>query len=64
MSSRITRPYRGRDGQKHIASIPAAIEEPDLTKADTRHALAMTIFEGKAEALRKIRPVAHSGTGV
>ncbi len=50
----------GRDGLKDIASIPAArtatLDEPDLTKADTRHALAMTILEGKAEALRKVNP--------
>ena len=46
----------GRDGLKDIASIPATIDEPDLTKADTRHALAMTILEGKAEALRKVNP--------
>ena len=46
----------GRDGLQDIASIPAAIDEPDLTKADTRHALAMAILEGKAEALRKVNP--------
>ena len=46
----------GRDGLKDIASIPAALDEPDLTKADTRHALAMTVLEGKAEALRKVNP--------
>ena len=46
----------GRDGLKDIASIPATLDEPDLTKADTRHALAMTILEGKAEALRKVNP--------
>ena len=46
----------GRDALKDIASIPAAIEEPDLTKADTRHALAMAVLEGKAEALRKSDP--------
>ena len=46
----------GRDGLKDIASIPAAIEEPDLTKADTRHALAMAVLEGKAEVLRKVNP--------
>ena len=46
----------GRDGLKDIASIPATLHEPDLTKADTRHALAMTILEGKAEALRKVNP--------
>ena len=46
----------GRDGLKDIASIPAAIEEPDLTKADTRHALAMAVLEGKAVALRKVNP--------
>ena len=53
----------GRDGLKDIASIPATLDEPDLTKADTRHALAMTIFEGKAEALRQIRPVAQQISG-
>ena len=46
----------GRHALKDIASIPAAIEEPDLTKADTRHALAMAVLEGKAEALRKSDP--------
>ena len=46
----------GRDGLKDIASIPAAIEEPDLIKADTRHALAMAVLEGKAVALRKVNP--------
>ena len=46
----------GRDGLKDIASIPAALDEPDLTKADTRHALAMAVLEGKAEALRKVNP--------
>ena len=48
----------GRDGLKDIASIPAARTATlhDLTKADTRHALAMTILEGKAEALRKSDP--------
>ena len=46
----------GRDGLKDIASIPATLDEPDLTKADTRHALAMAVLEGKAEVLRKSIP--------
>ena len=50
----------GRDGLRDIASIPAArtaaLDEPDLTKADTRHALAMAVLEGKAEVLRKVNP--------
>ena len=57
---RLRGPDRGRDGLKDIASIPAArtatLHEPDLTKADTRHALAMAVLEGKAEALRKVNP--------
>ena len=49
----------GRDGLKDIASIPAAPAEPVLTKADTRHALAMAILEGKAAALRKVNPLSR-----
>ena len=55
----------GRDGLKDIASIPAAsFDEPDLTKADTRHALAMAVLEGKAEALRKVNPSLTREAGV
>ena len=34
-ASRLSRTHGARDGLKDIASIPAAIDEPDLTKADT-----------------------------
>ena len=50
----------GRDGLRDIAGISiartAALDEPDLTKADTRHALAMAVLEGNAEVLRKASP--------